>query len=631
MVNTRTSYDGKLMLRNFSLFIALVTLTAQDSPDTVQAPTKRFHKSTVVSGLNGPWEITWGPDNMIWTTERVGKRVSRVNPQTGEVKVAATIAEVSVPGGQDGLLGMALHPELLKGTGNDFVYVAYTYVDKAKGPDAANVPDENNPYRYLYMKVARFDYKDGKLSNPVNVITGLPAGNDHAAGRLKFGPDKKLYLTIGDQGHNQLGNVCLPIGSQLLPTKAQLDAKDYVTYVGKTLRMNIDGSVPADNPKLAGVVSHVYTYGHRNPQGIDFAPDGTLYETEHGPKTDDEVNILKKGGNYGWPHVAGLQDGKAYEFARWAEAKTPCKQLTFSDLAIHPSVPREPESAFKLPMVPPLATMFTVDTGFNFSDPKCKGIDYICWPTVGVSSVEHYQSKGIPGWDRVLLITTLKRGSLYIQPLKADGQVKDGYMSRYFKSENRFRDTAVSPDGKTIYIATDPGGLTESSDGGVTRKMRDAGAILAFTYKGEGSGTVTEDPRVVSSKAAAEPLGAYGHEAAPAAAAADAGPPQFTAAQVAAGKTAYNANCAVCHGSTGSNGTFGTPVAGDYFKRMWTGRSVRTFFDRAEKTMPPAAPGSLPKESYASIVAYILDLNGFKSGSAALPAGGAALEKMSIK
>jgi hypothetical protein len=74
-------------------------------------------------------------------------------------------------------------------------------------------------------------------------------------------------------------------------------------------------------------------------------PDGTLYATDHGPKTDDEVNVLRKGGNYGWPHVAGLRDDQAYEYARWAEATTPCSTLRFTDREIHPSVLREPESA----------------------------------------------------------------------------------------------------------------------------------------------------------------------------------------------------------------------------------------------------------------------------------------------
>ena len=109
-------------------------------------------------------------------------------------------------------------------------------------------------------------------------------------------------------------------------------------------------------------------------QGIDFGPDGTLYASEQGPKTDDEINILKAGANYGWPNVAGLRDDKAYEYARWAEASTPCSQLRFSDLRIDPSVPREPESAFKQPFTEPIATMFTVPTGYNFHDPGLQAV-----------------------------------------------------------------------------------------------------------------------------------------------------------------------------------------------------------------------------------------------------------------
>lgn len=612
----RYSILAPILLASFAL--------AQDGPESVLRGTKQFSRRVLTSGMAGPWEITWGPDNMLWVTERIGKRVTRVNPATGERSVVITIDEVSVPGGQDGLLGMALHPELLKGTGNDFVYVGYTYIDEAKGPDV-NVPDPKNPYRYLYGKIVRFTYNSGtgKLADPTNIITGLPAGNDHVAGRLKFGPDSKLYFTIGDQGHNQLGNFCLPVESQRLPTQKEVDEKDYAAYVGKSLRLNLDGSVPADNPKIGGVISHVLTYGHRNPQGLDFGHKGKLYSSEQGPKTDDEINILKRGANYGWPNVAGLKDNKAYEYARWAEASTPCSQLRFSDLAIHPSVPREPESAYKKRFVKPIATMFTVPTGYNFHDPLCKGIDFICWPTTGASSIEYYESKetGIPGWDKVLLVTTLKRGSLYVQPLKSNGKAAAGHMSRYFQSENRYRDTAVSPDGRTIYIATDPGGLGEALAGGAIRKMQDPGAILAFTYIGEGTGAPAEEPRTVSEARSDAPSGP----------AATGILPQFTAAQAVAGKTAYNANCAVCHGSTMTNGTFGTPLAGEYFKTQWLGKTVRAFFDRAQKTMPPAAPGSLAAESYADIIAYILELNGFKAGDTLLPAGGEALNKMAIK
>lgn len=597
----------RISLLSLPLFFAGALIFAQNGPETAIRGAVPFQKRVVVSGLAGPWEITWGPDSKLWVTERTGKRITRVDPVSGERQVLVTIDDVSAPGGQDGLLGMALHPELLKGTGNDFVFVFYTYVDRAKGPDPS-VADPTSPYRYLYGKVVRFTYDAaaGKLGASQVVLAGLPAGNDHVAGRVKIGPDRKLYLTLGDQGNNQLGNFCLPAEAQRIPTAKEMAAKDFVAYVGKSLRMNLDGSVPKDNPKIDGVVSHVFTYGHRNPQGLDFGPDGTLYSSEQGPKSDDEVNILRPGGNYGWPNVAGLRDNKAYQYARWAEASTPCSQLKFSDLEIHPSVPRADEKAFTKPMVDPLATLFTVPTGYNFHDPACKGIDFICWPTVAVSSVEHFQSKEL---GRVLLVPALKRGSLYVVPLTADGKRASGYISRYFQSENRYRDTAVSPDGKTIFIATDPGGLAEGADGGVVRQMLDPGAILAFTV---GGGSVVSETRRVGETAVMREVMQGGV------------PPQFTAAQAAAGKTAYNSNCAVCHGSTLTNGTFGTPLGGEYFVKMWRGRSVGALLEKSVKTMPPAAPGSLKPGVYADIVAYVLEMNGAKAGSVALGASAAA-------
>src|SRR3954447_1918969 len=112
---------------------------------------------------------------MLWVTERTGKRITRIAPATGGRSVAIAIDEVSAPGGQDGLLGMALHPDLLKGKGNDFVYLVYTYVDKKLGPDTT-VSDPASPYRYLYGKIVRFTYSgaDRTLSHPVDIITGLP-------------------------------------------------------------------------------------------------------------------------------------------------------------------------------------------------------------------------------------------------------------------------------------------------------------------------------------------------------------------------------------------------------------------------------------------------------------------------
>ncbi len=614
----------------FLLVSSTILSVAQDSPESVLPGTKQFRKTVVATALENPWEITWGPDNMLWVTERTGKRISRLNPTTGEKKVAITIPEVVAPGGQDGLLGMALHPDLLKGKGTDYVYVFHTYVDEARGA-RPTVTDPKSPYRFFYGKIIRLTYDKATqtLSGPQEVLAGLPVGNDHLAGRLKFGPDRKLYLTLGDQGNNQLGNFCRPVEAQRLPTRAELDAKNYISYVGKSLRINLDGGIPADNAKLNGVLSHVFTYGHRNPQGIDFGPDGTLYSSEQGPKSDDEVNILKSGGNYGWPHVAGMKDNKGYEFARWAEATTPCSELRFSDITIHPSVPREPESAFTKPLVEPIATMFTVETGFNFQSPVCKGVDFICWPTTGNSNVEYYSNRawqgkgnGIPGWDQVALVTTLKRGSLYVLPLTANGQKAAGKFSRYFQSDNRYRDTAISPDGKTIYIATDAGGMSEAVAGGATRKMVEPGSILAFTYTGEG--TAAPVTQTTKPAAPATPQAV----AAPTTPAGDA--PQFTAAQALAGVKTYNAECAVCHGSTLTNGTFAPPLAGEYFKTTWAGKPLNQFFETA-KQMPPGSPGALSDATVAEIVAYILETNAYKAGPAPLPTNRDAMRKMIIR
>jgi PQQ-dependent dehydrogenase (s-GDH family) len=564
--------------------IVCVSLIAQDGPETVVRGTKQFRMTEVATGI------------------------TRVNPATGARKVAVTIDEVLAPGGQDGLMGLALD------LANNFVYTGYTYTDRSLPPYLTRA--ETSPYRHLYTKIVRFTYDRATetLGNPVTLIAGMPAGNDHQAGRMKIGPDRKLYYTIGDQGNDQLGNYCVPIESQRLPTQAEIQAKNYISYVGKSLRLNLDGSIPNDNPQIDGVRSHVFTYGHRNPQGIDFGPDGTLYESEHGPKTDDEVNILKAGTNYGWPHVAGMKDGKAYEYARWADSTTPCAQLKFSDLAIPPSVPREPESAFTKPFNEPIATMFTVSTGYNFSDPVCKGVDYICWPTVGASSIEYYGTplkSPIPGWEKALLVTTLKRGSLYVVALTPDGQRVRGPFSRYFQSDNRYRDTAVSPDGRTIYIATDPSGLAEAMAGGTTRAMTNRGSILAFTYVGEGTGAPIEPQRTTSAAPAApaKPVPAVAGAA-----------PQYTAAQAAAGKTAFEADCAVCHGNTLTNGTMGPPLAGETFRATWAGQSVRTLFDSA-RTMPPANPGSLGDETYARMLAYILQVNGYAASETPFTTG----------
>jgi PQQ-dependent dehydrogenase (s-GDH family) len=437
----------------------------------------------VASGLGDPYEIVWGPDAHLWVTEKSGLRVTRVDPRTGAKSTAVTISDAHhSPGGQDGVLGLALHPLLLTHTGHDFVYVSYDYLTSTPAP----VTGERRR-----LRIVRFTYDAGthRLHSPRTLIEGLPGGTDHQSARLRFGPDGKLYYTIGDQGANQLASYCRPNWAQRLPTAAEVRARDWAAYQGKTLRLNLDGSIPAGNPVLQGVRSHVWTYGHRNAQGLTFGPRGRLYQAEQGPKTDDEINRLRRGGNYGWPAVAGFRDDQAYTYNNWsASAPTPCRDLTYSDLETPSSVPQQPESAFTQPMVSPVTTFGTVPDDFDFTDPTCAqgGLYFICWPTIAPSSLTYYRPipwLGIPGWRRTLLMTTLKDGSVYRITLSRDGR-HVLRSTKMWSDQIRYRDITYSPDGRSIYVATDNAGLVRDPNGAPTSRLRDPGSILLFRWNG---------------------------------------------------------------------------------------------------------------------------------------------------
>jgi PQQ-dependent dehydrogenase (s-GDH family) len=440
-----------------------------------------FTRGVVTTGLGDPYEIVWGPDARLWVTEKSGRKVTRVDPRTGAKSTAASIVQAHhSAGGQDGVLGLALHPLLLTRTGHDYVYVSYDYLTSTP----AAVTGERRR-----VKIVRYTYsaRTHRLHSPRTLLAGLPGSTDHQSARLRFGPDGKLYYTIGDQGANQLAYFCRPNWAQRLPTAAEVRAGDWASYQGKTLRLNLDGSIPADNPRLRGVRSHVWTYGHRNAQGLTFGARGRLYQAEQGPKTDDEVNLLRRGGNYGWPRVSGFRDDKAYTYNNWSASRpTPCRDLRYSDLETPSSVPRQRESDFREPFVAPLRTFGTVNNGFDFTDPRCAegGLYFICWPTNANSSLTYYWAMpghGIPGWDHSLLMTTLKDGSVYRLKLAADGTRIQG-VSRMFTDQNRYRDTASSPDGRSIYVATDNSGLVRDPRGAPTSQLRDRGSILVFRW-----------------------------------------------------------------------------------------------------------------------------------------------------
>jgi PQQ-dependent dehydrogenase (s-GDH family) len=448
MVTGRT-----LLLASFAASFTWVAASAQD---TVPGP-EQFALRVVATGLENPWQMRWGPDERIWVTERTGKRVVRVNPADGSKSVAVAITNAVQRHGQDGVLGLALHPDLLKRGPANFVYVALT-VDA--DPDEPEV-------RRLTIRRYTYDPRTETLGSPTDILENLPAGLDHIAGRLVFGVDRNLYLTIGDQGYNQFSLYCSPIRSQELPTAEDVRSRNFQRYEGKVLRIALDGSIPADNPLLAGVRSHVYSYGHRNAQGLIQAPDGKLYASEHGPSMDDELNLIQAGKNYGWPHVAGYKDDRVYVYANWSlSAPTPCSTLKFNDIVAAPSVPQQKESAWSAPdFVPPLRTFFTVGPEYKFSEQGNA--------TIAPSGIDVYTTStgGIPGWARSVLVTGLIRGTVYRVKLNDAGDAASGPTLEYFKARGRYRDVLVGPDGRTIFVATD------------ATSLEHPGAILAFTYQ----------------------------------------------------------------------------------------------------------------------------------------------------
>lgn len=219
--------------------------------------------TVVATGLEIPWGLDFLPDGSIIFTERPG-RVRLVDAQEGLlIDPLLSITEIAHVG-EAGLLGIAVHPNVKS---NGYVYLYYTYYRKGK----------------LTNKVERYKLTGRTMKKDFVVIDGIPGAAIHDGGRIKFGPDGMLYITTGDAASPSL-------------------AQDKDSLAGKILRVRDDGGIPEDNPFPD---SPVYSIGHRNPQGIAWDPQGNLWETEHGSRATDEVNLIERGKNYGWPIIRG--------------------------------------------------------------------------------------------------------------------------------------------------------------------------------------------------------------------------------------------------------------------------------------------------------------------------------------
>ncbi|OGV94954.1 hypothetical protein A3A66_04025 [Microgenomates group bacterium RIFCSPLOWO2_01_FULL_46_13] len=256
--------------RKANLSPRLSDLSAPAIPQTSdKAALEEMPVTTVIAeNLDTPWAIAFLADGQMLVTERKGT-VQLVNIKAGNISEVGKIEAVREIG-EGGLLGIALHPDFEV---NHYVYLYYTYSEA--GGRTLN-------------RVVRMTYLGQRLTDEKVIVDEIPGASNHNGGRIKFGPDKFLYITTGDAQE---------------PSRAQ----DTGSLAGKILRVTDDGSPAPGNP----FDNRVYSYGHRNPQGITWDEEGRLWETEHGPSGaetgNDEFNRIEMGKNYGWPEIRGKQ------------------------------------------------------------------------------------------------------------------------------------------------------------------------------------------------------------------------------------------------------------------------------------------------------------------------------------
>ncbi len=401
-----------------------------------------FTMRTVIANQRMPHDLVYGPDGNIWFTERFAGKVSFVEPASGVKTTVLTLGAAMVrTGGQDGLMGLALHPQF--NSGKPYVYISYTYNSTSATVRKTRIA------RYTYNSTTQV------LEAPETMLENIPGSNDHNSARIAISPSLFLFYSVGDMGAGQFDNLSRSNNAQNLNINE-----------GKILRLNTElvnsSWIPADNPFTnGGQPTAVYSFGHRNPQGLVFGTiNNILYSSEHGPFSDDELNIIENGRNYGWPNVIGWCDGN-YN-GRTTGGFT---------------IANEQNNCVTLNAKEPIRSLFPS------TNPPTGG-DISTWPSVGHSGMDYYGSTSIPGWENSLLVAQLKKGAVARYKLSNDGLNIISDTIHYFKGLGRFRDVVVSPDGLKIYVACDSSGQTSGPTGGSTTVPANPGSILEFTYTG---------------------------------------------------------------------------------------------------------------------------------------------------
>lgn len=408
---------------------------------------QRFFRSELPTPLTTPWEITYGPDNFLWLTESWG-RVSRVDPVTGDKTVVYTAPDY-FPGSPlensplcpelpigTGTLGLALHPDFTD-PATSFIYFVYSY----------NSGTTALPVTKFRIKRLTWDAPADTVVGDTNLVNYITTGYDHLGGRLlavKQQDTAYLFLSIGDNGRSEQN---APDCYSPQSTNPNNFTQYTSTQNGKIHRFHMDGTIPYDNP-IPG--NSFYTRGHRNPQGLMYNPNQDIvYAIEHGDRTDDEINVLHKGMNYGWKDVRGYHNDSSFIG----------ESAFVANYVPNPLIPNDA-------LIEPLYSWCTT--------PSTTGT-WTDWCTVAPSDGIYYGSNGIPEWTNSLLVVTLKDGAttdkeVYQFQLDSTGSIvpstpSDPNPKRFFSedqdSNGRLRDIAISPDGMSIYLINNGGANSE--------------------------------------------------------------------------------------------------------------------------------------------------------------------------
>jgi len=359
----------------FGLFFIVACAQKKKNDVTLQTDERNYTIDTVVDGLSNPWGMTWLPDGSILITEKSGELI---HFKDGEKKEIKNVPEV-YNRGQGGLLDIEIHPNY---TTNGWIYITYSSTEgEGDGGNTALI---------------RCKLENGALTNIEKLYKAEPNSTrgQHFGSRIEFDDEGYVYFTIGERGDRDV------------------NPQDITRDGGKVYRLNDDGSIPNDNPFVdqSNAKKAIFTYGNRNPQGMDKHPTtGEVWIHEHGPKGGDEINIVKKGANYGWPVVS--------------------YGINYS------------------------GTKFTDET----SRPNMEDPIYYWVPSIAPCGMTFVTGNLYPDWKGHLLVGSLKFN--YVELVKLNGNKVIG-REKIAVDVGRVRNVKQGPDGY-IYIAIEGNGIVK--------------------------------------------------------------------------------------------------------------------------------------------------------------------------